>query len=118
MEKIKLITLQGGSIIDFFDEELNKVLANIEDVNTSPDAMRSITIKVSIKPDKARRAGTIKVQCQSSLAPIKPSESVVLFDSEDGKMSAYEEKIAQTPTFPELDKKNNVTPFRKEAVND
>lgn len=90
MQKIELQTIQNGAILELFDEEFKKVLANIEDENTAPNQERSLTIKIAIKPDKTRRTGEIKVQVSSSLAKIKPSESFLFFDKDEkGHFSAY-----------------------------
>jgi hypothetical protein len=92
LKKIELSQFQHGVVIDLFDEELRKVLANIEDENTTPNKERSITIKIAIKPDKTRRTGEVMVQAYSTLTKVKPIESFVFFDiGEDGKLSAFED---------------------------
>ncbi len=90
MKRVELHTIQNGAIIDLFDEELSKVLANIEDENTVPNAERSITIKITLKPDKTRRTGEVKAQVSSTLAKVKPAESFLFFDrNDDGEFTAY-----------------------------
>jgi hypothetical protein len=102
MKKIELLHFQSGAVIDLFDEELKKVLANIEDENTEAKAERSVTIKIAIKPDKTRHTGEIKVQAHSSLAKVKPSESFVFFDvDEDGRLAAFEDDPG--PELPGID---------------
>ena len=92
MKKVELQALQNGAVLDLFEEELRKVLANIEDENTAANVERSITIKVSIKPDKTRRTGEVKSQVYSTLAKIKPAESFLFFDKdEEGRFSVYED---------------------------
>jgi hypothetical protein len=93
LRKIELSQFQHGAVIDLFDEELRKILANIEDENTTPNTERSVTIKIAIKPDKTRRTGEVKVQAYSTLAKVKPAESFVFFDvGEDGKLAAFEDE--------------------------
>jgi hypothetical protein len=92
VKKIELSCFQHGVVIDLFDEELKKVLANIEDENTEAKAERSVTIKIAIKPDKTRRTGEVKVQAYSTLAKVKPAESLVFFDmDDDGRLAAFED---------------------------
>jgi len=79
MKEIDLLTIQNGAVLDLFDEEMKKVLANIEDENTVANSVRSITIKIEIKPGKTRRTGEIKVQAYSTLAKVKPAESFLFF---------------------------------------
>jgi hypothetical protein len=102
MRKIELSNFQHGTITDLFDEELRKVLANIEDENTEAKAERSVTIKIAIKPDKTRRTGEVKVQAYSTLARVKPAESFVFFDiDDDGKLAAFEDDPG--PQLPGID---------------
>jgi hypothetical protein len=91
VKKIELSNIQNGVVFDLFDEELRKVLANIEDENTVANTERSITLKIAIKPDKTRRGGEIKVQASCTLAKVKPAESLVYFDrdKETGIFAAY-----------------------------
>ena len=92
MKQVELQSFQNGVVFDLFDEELRKVLANIEDENTVVNQERSITIKIAIMPDKSRRTGEVKLQVSSSLAKIKPVESFLFFDrNEAGEFSAYED---------------------------
>jgi hypothetical protein len=92
MKKIELSHFQHGVVIDLFDEELKKVLSNIEDENTEAKVERSVTIKIAIKPDKTRRTGEVKVQAYSTLAKVKPAESFVFFDvDDDGRLAAFED---------------------------
>jgi hypothetical protein len=92
MKKVELSCFQRGVVIDLFNAELKRVLANIEDENTEAKSERSVTIKIAIKPDKTRRTGEVKVQAYSTLAKVKPAESFVFFDTdEDGKFTAFED---------------------------
>jgi hypothetical protein len=100
MKQVDLSTMKGGQIIDMFNEELKKVLANIADANVKPDESRKITIELSIKPDKSRRTAQTKIDVHSKLASVKPSEGLLFFDENDsGEMAAYEDDYKQ----PELD---------------
>lgn len=99
MTILNLSRFQRGAAMDMFDEELQKVLANINDENTKPDAVRSITIKLAIKPDKTRRTAETTLEVKSTLAAIKPSESFLFFDRDkNGNILAYEDE--QTPDLP------------------
>lgn len=52
--KLNLDTLQGGAARELFEIELQKVLRNIADPNTKPDAVRKLTLEVTIKPNEKR----------------------------------------------------------------
>ena len=110
MKKIELQNIQNGAVLDLFEEELRKVLANIEDENTVANAERSITIKVSIKPDKTRRTGEVKSQVSSTLAKVKPAESFLFFDRDEaGKFSAYADDPG--PELPGISENPKIMPF-------
>lgn len=81
MEKVTLQTLNRGAVIDLFNVEFEKLLANINDENTSPTTSRSITIKIEVKPGKTRRDAESRISVTSRLAPIKPAESTLYLDS-------------------------------------
>jgi len=95
MKEISLATLHGGVAMDLFSEELRKVMENIADPNATPDAVRTISIKVRIKPDKERRFATTTVSSSSTLAPVSPTEGTMFFRSAGGSLSAYEDDWQQ-----------------------
>ena len=112
MKKVELKTIQNGAILDLFDEEMRKVLVNIEDENTVANAGRSITIKIDIKPDKSRRTGDVKVQVASTLAKVKPTESFLFFDRDDvGEFSAFVDDPG--PELPGISDDSKITEFPK-----
>ncbi len=113
MKKIELSNIQSGVVFDLFDEELRKVLANIEDENTAANTERSITLKIAIKPDKTRRTGEVKVHAYSTLAKVKPAESFVFFDrdKDTGRFSAYEDDPG--PQLPGIEDNPKIAQFPK-----
>ena len=111
MRKVELSSIQNGAAFDLFNEEFHKVLANIEDENTAANAERSITIKISIKPDKTRRTGEVKMQVSSTLAKVKPAESFLFFDRDkDGEFNAYVDDPG--PDLPGISEENIIKPFQ------
>jgi hypothetical protein len=114
VDKVELQKFQNGAVIEMFNEELRKVIENIEDENTVAKAERSITIKIAIKPDRTRRTADVTVQTSSTLAKIKAAESLLFFDRDDqGALSAYEDYPG--PEFPGLPE-SQIKPFPK-AIN-
>ena len=95
MEKVSLQTLNGGAVIDLFNVEYEKLLANVNDKNTKPEATRSIKIELKVKPKKTRRVATVQISVASSLAPIKPAETVIFFDTDKGELAAFEDDPKQ-----------------------
>jgi len=73
---VSLETMNGGAAIELFNEELQKVLNNIGDPNTKPDAAREINLKVKIKPDEKRRYADVSMQTTTKLAPVRETTTV------------------------------------------
>lgn len=92
MKRIELQNINNGAVLDLFDEEWRKVIANIEDENTVPGTERSVTIKIAVKPDKTRRTGAVSIQAHSALAKLRPAESLLFFDRDAaGQFAAFED---------------------------
>lgn len=88
-KEASISNLNQGHIADLFAEAWNKVMENIADENTAPNKERVITIKVTVKPNESREYATTKVSSAVSLAPVKPSEGVVLFAYDGTRAKAY-----------------------------
>ena len=96
MKEITLETVQGGIIIDLFNEQLEKVMANIADDNMPVDAVRKIKIVLAIKPDKTRSIATTKVSVSSELPAGRPYDGMCfLAPDEGGKLKACEDDYRQ-----------------------
>lgn len=77
---VSIDQLAGGGLTERINRELAKVAENVLDPNTKPDAVRSVTITLSIKPDEARQIGKADFTVKSSLAPAKGLPSAFVFD--------------------------------------
>lgn len=95
MKEVTLDSIQNGAVIDMFDEEFKKVLDNIADENTKPDAVRTITITVKVKPDKTRRSAATEIDCKSRLCPVKPSDGFIFLNEGKGGLEAFEDDYRQ-----------------------
>lgn len=92
--KVSLSTLARGAAIERFDDELQRVLNNIIDPNTTEGA-REITLKVKIKPDADRVTGSVQVVCQSKVCPSRPCSTLIYIGKERGKGVAFEHNPEQ-----------------------
>lgn len=109
---VSLESINSGAVTELFDEEFKRLLANIADENTEPNASRSITIKVVVKPQKNRESANTKISVTSALAPIKPNEGLIMFSSDGSKIQAFESDLRQ----PELADSTGESPFKKKDV--
>lgn len=111
-EQMSLINIKGGVAVELFDFEFQNVLKNIIDPNTNAEAVREITLKVKIKPDKERNFGPISIQAVAKLAPAAPVTTQAFFGMERGKAVAHEYNPKQGDLF---EKPTELAAVRKEG---
>lgn len=79
-------TLSGGALAEKLNIELQKLAANILDPNTEAKATRSVTVKITIKPNEKRQIGESDISVTSAPAPAKAIPTSFIFDwDRDGK---------------------------------
>jgi hypothetical protein len=96
---VTLYTLANGAAAELFEAELQKIVANILDPNTDPDAVREINLRVKIKPDNERRAGAVSVQVISKTGPVKGVGTMFWFGRKAGQYIAVENNPQQGILF-------------------
>lgn len=90
-----------GVIQDLLNKELNRVLENIQDVNTVPEKKRTITAKISFSPNKTRTAAMVTVECSSNLVPDSTFETQIAIGLDGGLIKAREISAKQLSLFTE-----------------
>jgi hypothetical protein len=85
----QLENINSGVANELFQAELEKVLENIADPNTPPEAKRKITIDFEITPNEQRSNAEMVVTSSSKLAKYKPSKSFVQLSYDGSTVSAY-----------------------------
>ena len=96
-ENVSLEKLNQGAAVERFNLALQDVLDNIQDPNTDPKKARSVTMKVTFKPDSDRGIANLQCDVVSKLAPIAPFDvRVFLGRDKDGNGYATEYHSAQT----------------------
>ena len=73
-----IVEIDNGSILKNIDTELERVMLNIDDINTD-EKKREITVKLEITPLKDRKQVAVKANAVSKLRPAKQTE-VSLFN--------------------------------------
>jgi hypothetical protein len=101
-QSVTLITIGNGVLIELFDRELERVVADILDLNSEAEAKRTITIKVHILPDKDRGFGSVGLEVASALGKPKPAGSLMYFGRKNGKVIAVENIPQQSEMFDKL----------------
>lgn len=94
-QKVDLTNIGNGVAVELFQHELQKVLANIDDVNAAPEDVRKIKLEFLIKPASNREMGEVKVKCTSQLAGVKPTATSIFFIKDKGKPGAFRQDLRQ-----------------------
>ena len=82
--EVRLEAICEGAVPELFDQELQKVLRNIADVNTEATKARRITLTVILVPDEDRTVGKVYVEAASKLIPPKRHAATVYFGGAHG----------------------------------
>ena len=103
MSKAEMVTLEnigGGAASEMFQGCLEKIIENIVNPNTKPDAVRSITLKMKVKPGKNDRSlCTVELSCDEKLAPVLPFETAMFVGMQHGVVAATEYAPQQQTLF-------------------
>ena len=106
-KEVTLENVGNGAAIDFFNEELKKVLENIADENTQPDAVRKITLDFKIKPSKDRSGCIVQVSSSCKLPSVKPHDGFMLLGYDGEKVTAHTHDTKQLGLFDEVEDENS-----------
>jgi hypothetical protein len=87
---VSLAEIRSGAVEELFQSALGKVLANIDDVNTSEKAKRSIVIKLEFTPKADRTATNIDVKVDVKLAGNKPVETYMSIKKDGADFLGFE----------------------------
>lgn len=96
---VTLAAIGNGALAELFEIELSRVMENISDINTDPEAKREITIKLKFEPTKDRRVADIGIACSSKLAAAVGARTRFYFGTKGGRFVAVEEDPKQPGMF-------------------
>ncbi|GBG94953.1 phage protein [Ligilactobacillus salitolerans] len=84
----------SGALQEKIDGEMNKVFANIHDMNTEAGAKRTLTVKIELKPNDNRETVDVKADVTVKLAPVEGVTTTMLTGKSlaTGKIEARELK--------------------------
>ncbi|WP_270229536.1 hypothetical protein, partial [Desulfovibrio legallii] len=77
MLELNVATLSQGGAVERFQEELTRVIANITDPNTPAKKTRTVTLKMTIKPNEQRNMAEVLVATSSTICPANPIETSI-----------------------------------------
>ncbi|MGH1093086.1 replication terminator protein [Bacillus mycoides] len=77
---IDLNTFADGALSERFHQEFERVMENMNDLNTDPKKARKIVLTLSFAGDQKREVWNCQVQATSKLVPTEAVESKILLD--------------------------------------
>lgn len=89
----------GGAVPELFEHEVTKMLKNIKDENTDPEAKRSITFEFTFKPAPDRKSAVVKLVCKAKHAGVNSVAGSVFMSSAHGEVQAFTEDPRQSTLF-------------------
>ena len=96
MPHIALLDVAGGAVSEQLEDALQRVLANVTDVNTEATGTRTITAKWTLKPTDDRTLIVCEVDVQTKLtAPRKVATRFFVGHDANGCLVAQEEHPTQ-----------------------
>jgi hypothetical protein len=96
---LTLASLAGGVAEELWQNELDRVLNNIDDPNTDHKPSRSIILKFTFNPDEERRIAAVEITAESKLANVRGKGTFVFLGRSQGVMTAIEQ-LTQEELFP------------------
>ncbi len=89
----------GGAVPERFEAEIAKLMANISDLNTDPEAKRSLVLEFEFKPSPDRKAAVVRFKCKTKLAGMSGVNGSVFMSTAHGTIKAFTEDPRQTKLF-------------------
>jgi len=99
LKEVTLETVAQGSAPERFQHEWQKVLENAQDPNTDPEAVRSVTLTVKMKPRPDRDSAAIVLESSSKLAPPAPVADLIYMGKQEGRLVAVGRDPSQRGLF-------------------
>lgn len=102
MKKTKKSILEAfhGALLEKADNELERVLANIADINTNATKKRKITIEIEFAPNNDRKRIRVLASAKSKIEPTAPIETTLFTVTEvdeDGVAKTQLHEVMDVP---------------------
>ena len=116
--KKSILDMSHGAIKERVDYEMSRILDNILDANTKPDAKRKLVLTLTITPDSERQNLTVETQAKATLCPTNPVKTAlyVTGSMETGEMQVVE-MTAQLPGQTSFTEEEQEAPAILKVVN-
>jgi len=97
LKRDSILRMAAGAIEEKVDYEVTRVIDNILDLNTKPDAKRKITITLVFQPDAERKHIAIQAEAKSTLVPTAPVATSMMITADGNGEMVVAEMVPQIP---------------------
>ena len=84
LDKKSILEMSMGAILERVDYEMGKVIDNILDLNTKPNAKRKITVTLELIPSADRKTITVQSTAKAALVPTDPVTTSLFITTQPG----------------------------------
>ena len=89
--RLELQNIAGGALQELFENDLEKVIENIYDKNTSFKKARKLTIELKLIPsDESREIVLVDITTKTTLSPVQGVTTQLMLDRNGNKVTASE----------------------------
>lgn len=92
-----ILQMARGAFEERVDREMEKVVENILDVNTSATAKRKVTLTIELVPDEEREMIKVNVTAKASLAPTNSVGTALFITNDEHGEMVVAEMVPQVP---------------------
>lgn len=103
MNRESILRMAAGAIEEKVDYEVSRVIDNILDPNTKPDAKRKITITLELTPDSERKHISISASAKSTLCPAAPVSTAMCITTDGNGELVVAEMVPHIPGQIDMD---------------
>lgn len=104
LDKKSILEMSMGAILERVDYEMGKVIDNILDLNTKPNAKRKITVTLELIPSADRKTITVQSTAKAALVPTDPVTTGLFITTQPGTGEmVVAEMVPQVPGQMALD---------------
>lgn len=102
---LSIATAHGGAFVERIDDAIRECLENVLDPNTEPTAHRSVTVKLTLKPDEERQLVDMTCQASAKLVGARALTTKVVVGEFEGEVGAAEYRSPQEDLVEAIAKK-------------
>ena len=117
LNRESILRMASGAIEEKVDYEVSRVIDNILDPNTKPDAKRKIVMTLEFSPDADRTRIGLSVSAKSALVPTSAVSTAMVITSDANGEMVVAEMVPQIPGQIGIDGSEQAMPRLLRLVN-